>query len=127
MNQKSFNWSDRTILIAEDVESNFLFLEEVIGRTGANILWATNGQNALDIFNQNNIDLILMDIQMPLMNGFDATRAIKKLNPKIPVISQTAYAMAEDRAKSIAAGCDDYISKPISSQKLLSLIDNYLP
>jgi len=127
MNQKSFNWSDKTILIAEDVESNFLFLEEVIGRTGAHILWATNGQNALDMFTQNNIDLILMDIQMPLMNGFDATRAIKKLNPNIPVISQTAYAMAEDRAKSIAAGCDDYISKPISSQKLLSLIDNYLP
>lgn len=126
MNTEAFNWSNKTILIAEDVESNYLFLEEVIGRTGANILWATNGQNAIDIFTQNDIDLILMDIQMPLLNGFDATREIKKINPKIPVISQTAYAMAEDRGKSIAAGCDDYISKPISSQKLLNLIDKYL-
>ncbi|NOU60775.1 response regulator [Marinifilum caeruleilacunae] len=126
MNTKTFNWSEKTILIAEDVESNYLFLEEVLGRTGANIIWATNGQNAIDIFTQNDIDLILMDIQMPLLNGFDATRAIKKIDPKVPVISQTAYAMAEDRGKSIAAGCDDYISKPISSQKLLSLIDKYL-
>ncbi|PXY02852.1 response regulator [Marinifilum breve] len=126
MSTETFNWSEKTILIAEDVESNYLFLEEVIGRTGANILWATNGQHAVDMFTQNEIDLILMDIQMPLLNGFDATRAIKKINPKVPVISQTAYAMAEDRGKSIAAGCDDYISKPISSQKLLSLIDKYL-
>ncbi|MDQ2179026.1 response regulator [Marinifilum sp. D714] len=126
MSTETFNWSEKTILIAEDVESNFLFLEEVIGRTGASILWATNGQNAIEMFTQNDIDLILMDIQMPLLNGFDATRAIKKIDPKIPVISQTAYAMAEDRGKSIAAGCDDYISKPISSKKLLSLINKYL-
>ncbi|WP_421919076.1 response regulator [Marinifilum sp.] len=126
MNTEAFNWSDKTILIAEDVESNYLFLEEVLASTGAHIIWATNGQNAIDIFTQNNIDLILMDIQMPLLNGFDATRAIKKMNSKIPVISQTAYAMAEDRGKSIAAGCDDYISKPISSKKLLKLINKYL-
>lgn len=126
MSTDTFNWSKKTILIAEDVESNYLFLEEVIGRTGANILWATNGQNAIEMFTQNDIDLILMDIQMPLLNGFDATRAIKKIDPQVPVISQTAYAMAEDRGKSIAAGCDDYISKPISGQKLLSLINKYL-
>ncbi|GAB7086138.1 response regulator [Marinifilum fragile] len=125
MSTETFNWSEKTILIAEDVASNYLFLEEVIGRTGAKILWAKNGQNAIEMFTQNNIDLILMDIQMPLLNGFDATRAIKKINPKVPVISQTAYAMAEDRGKSIAAGCDDYISKPISSQKLLHLINKY--
>ena len=126
MSTETFNWSEKTILIAEDVESNYLFLEEVIKRTGATILWATNGQHAIDMFTQNDIDLILMDIQMPLLNGFDATRAIKKIDPKVPVISQTAYAMAEDRGKSIAAGCDDYISKPIASQKLLSLINKYL-
>lgn len=125
MSTETFNWSEKTILIAEDVASNYLFLEEVIGRTGAKILWAKNGQNAIEMFTKNNIDLILMDIQMPLLNGFDATRAIKKINPKVPVISQTAYAMAEDRGKSIAAGCDDYISKPISSQKLLHLINKY--
>ncbi|MGQ1909482.1 response regulator [Marinifilum sp. RC60d5] len=127
MNKETYNWSDKTILIAEDVESNFLFLEEVINQTGANVLWAKNGVNAIDIFkNTSKIDLILMDIQMPLMNGFDSTKAIKKIDPKVPIISQTAYAMAEDRAKSIAAGCDDYIAKPIASKKLLALISNYI-
>ena len=126
MNQEAFNWTSKTILIAEDVESNYLFLEEVIQRTGANILWAADGKKAVEMFLENNIDLVLMDIQMPLMNGFDATRAIKKENPDIPVISQTAYAMAEDRMKSLDAGCDDYISKPIASQKLLDMIANYI-
>jgi CheY-like chemotaxis protein len=126
MNNKTFDWSEKTILIAEDVESNYLFLEEVISRTGAKILWATNGQKAVELFSQHSIDLVLMDIQMPLLNGFDATRAIKQINPNVPVISQTAYAMAEDRGKSIEAGCDDYISKPISSQKLLNLVDKYI-
>jgi CheY-like chemotaxis protein len=126
MNQQTFNWSSKTILIAEDVESNFLFLEEVIGKTGANILWATNGKKALDMFHKNKIDLVLMDIQMPVMNGFDATRAIKLENPKVPIISQTAYAMAEDKTKSLEAGCDDYIAKPIPSQKLLEMISRYI-
>lgn len=126
MNQKELNWSSKIILVAEDVESNFLFLEEVIRKTGAEVLWAKNGQDAIDMFNANKIDLILMDIQMPKMNGFEATRVIKKINPNIPIISQTAYAMSEDRAKSLDAGCDDYISKPIPSQKLLDLLSVYM-
>lgn len=126
MNQKELNWSSKIILIAEDVESNFLFLEEVIRKTGAKVLWAKNGQDAIDTFNNNKVDLVLMDIQMPKMNGFEATKIIKKINPNIPVISQTAYAMSEDRTKSLHAGCDDYISKPISSQKLLDLLSTYI-
>ncbi len=128
MNQEPYDWSSKTILIAEDVESNFLFLEEVIKRTGATIIWAKNGKIAIDIFKEqkDKIDLILMDIQMPFMNGFEATKAIKKENPNIPIISQTAYAMAEDRVKSLAAGCDDYIAKPIASQKLLNLLATYI-
>ncbi len=126
MNCKELNWSSKIILVAEDVESNFLFLEEVIRKTGAEVLWAKNGQEAIDLFNTNKIDLILMDIQMPKMNGFDATKIIKKINPNIPIISQTAYAMSEDRVKSLDAGCDDYISKPIPSQKLLDLLSVYI-
>lgn len=126
MNQKELNWCSKIILIAEDVESNFLFLEEVIRKTGAEVLWAKNGQDAIDMFNNNKVDLILMDIQMPKMNGFEATKIIKKINPNIPIISQTAYAMSEDREKSLHAGCDDYISKPIPSQKLLDLLSVYI-
>jgi two-component system cell cycle response regulator DivK len=126
MNCKELNWSSKIILVAEDVESNFLFLEEVIRKTGAEVLWAKNGQEAIELFNTNKIDLILMDIQMPKMNGFEATKIIKKLNPNIPIISQTAYAMSEDRVKSLDAGCDDYISKPIPSQKLLDLLSVYI-
>lgn len=126
MNKKELNWSSKIILIAEDVESNFLFLEEVIRKTGADVLWAKNGQDAIDMFKNNKVDLILMDIQMPKMNGFEATKIIKKINPNIPIISQTAYAMSEDRAKSLQAGCDDYISKPIPSQKLLDLLSVYM-
>lgn len=126
MNHKEINWSSKTILVAEDVESNFLFLEEVIRKTGAEVLWAKNGQEAVEMFNNNKVDLILMDIQMPLMNGFDATKIIKKKNPDIPIISQTAYAMSEDRIKSLNAGCDDYIAKPIPSQKLIDMLSAYM-
>ncbi|WP_372755365.1 response regulator [Labilibaculum sp.] len=126
MNNNLPNWSLKTILIAEDVESNFLFLEEVIQKTGAKILWAVNGKEAVEMFINNKVDLILMDIQMPHMNGFEATKIIKEKNPNIPIISQTAYAMSEDRIKSLNAGCDDYISKPIPSKKLLDLLANYI-
>ncbi len=67
-----------------------------------------------------------MDIRMPVMNGYDATRLIKSINPKLPVISITAYAMSEDESKSIEAGCDKYISKPIGPGKLLELINEFL-
>ena len=128
MNHESYDWSSKTILIAEDVESNFLFLEEVIKRTGATIIWAKDGKLAIEIFKEqkNKIDLILMDIQMPFVNGFEATKAIKQEKPNIPIISQTAYAMAEDKIKSLAAGCDDYIAKPIASKKLLNLLAKYI-
>lgn len=126
MNIPTYNWSSITILIAEDVESNYLFLEEVIKKTGAKIMWAINGEEAIEIYKNNKIDLILMDIQMPVMNGFEATRKIKKMNPSIPIISQTAYAMSEDKEKSLEAGCDNYISKPIPSKKLLELISQYV-
>lgn len=128
MIQTLYDWSSKTILIAEDVESNFLFLKEVIKRTGAKVIWAKDGKIAVKVFKEekNKIDLILMDIQMPFMNGFEATKEIKTLSPCIPIITQTAHAMSEDRAKSVAAGCDDYITKPIASRKLLDLLATYI-
>jgi len=115
------------ILIAEDVESNFLYLNAVLSKIDSEIIWAKNGREALDIFSKTpDIDLILMDLQMPEMNGYEATKVIKSLNPTIPIIAQTAFAMAEDRAKALDAGCDEYLAKPIRSKDLLNIVEKFL-
>lgn len=122
-----YNWMGKTILIAEDENSNFELLKAAIKKTNIKIIRAFNGEEAVNIIkSQKNIDLILMDIRMPKLNGYDATKQIKSFNPEIPVISITAYAMSEDESKSLNAGCDLYISKPVRPAKLLSLLDDYI-
>jgi len=118
---------DKIILVVEDDESSFEFLKAILRKPGYNIIWATNGEEAVKICKENTtVDVVLMDINMPVMNGYDATKAIKKLRPLLPIIAQTAYAIAGDREKSIAAGCDDYISKPIKKELLLDKIGKLL-
>jgi len=120
-------WSDKTILVADDVEANFLFLKAVLKETKAKILWAKNGEEAIDMVrNQPDISLVLMDIRMPETDGYQAARAIKKISPTIPVIAQTAFTETEDQQKAIQAGCDDYIAKPISVVELLSIMNKLL-
>ena len=115
------------ILIAEDVESNFLYLNAVLSKIKAEIVWAKNGREAVELFKKHgNFDLILMDLQMPEMNGYEATRLIKSINPNIRIIAQTAFAMAEDRAKALEAGCDEYLAKPIRSKDLLNLVEKFM-
>ncbi|MFC2096442.1 response regulator, partial [Bacteroidota bacterium] len=124
-NQKK--WKNKTILIVEDEESNYKLLEMLLKKKGLNILSAENGYEAIEICKgHNKIDLILMDIKMPGMNGLKATMKIKQIKPEIPIIIQTAYAMQNDEKISIEAGCDDYIAKPIKKEKLLSLLDKWL-
>ena len=123
----SFNWHDKTILVVEDDKQSFNFLKELLKRTGANIKRASNGIEAVEICRHDkNLDIVLMDIQMPKMNGYDATREIKKIRKNLPVIAQTAYAMAGDREKSIQAGCDDYITKPLNIESLLPKINQFI-
>jgi CheY-like chemotaxis protein len=115
------------ILIVEDDEVNYKFLENLLIKQGFNTKLAYNGQNAIDSVKKfPEIALVLMDIKLPGMDGLEATRKIKELNPKLPVIAQTAYAMSGDKEKVLAAGCDHYISKPISQDQLLELISQYL-
>jgi CheY-like chemotaxis protein len=115
------------ILIAEDVESNFLYLKAVLSKLNAVVYWAKNGIEAVDICNSNgNIDLVLMDLQMPDMNGYEATEILKKKFPQMPIVAQTAFAMSDDREKAIEAGCDDYLAKPIKSRDLLSMVEQYI-
>jgi CheY-like chemotaxis protein len=123
MNQNNFP----NILIAEDVESNFLYLKAVLSKLNATVFWAKNGVEAIDLCTTDNaIDLVLMDLQMPEMNGYEATQILKKKYPNLPIVAQTAFAMSDDREKAIDAGCDDYLAKPIKSKDLLSVVGKYI-
>ena len=123
MNEKRFP----NVLIAEDVESNYLYLKAVLSKLNANVFWAKNGIEVLDICEREEImDLVLMDLQMPEMNGYEATQILKKRYPDLPVVAQTAFAMSDDREKALDAGCDDYLAKPIKSKDLLSIAEKYL-
>ncbi len=115
------------ILIVEDVESNYLYLNAVLSKLDARIEWVKNGLEAVDFAkNHSDIDLILMDLQMPEMNGYDATREIRKIYSDLPIVAQTAFAMSDDRAKAIEAGCNDYLAKPIRSKDLIEMVNKYL-
>lgn len=115
------------ILIVEDVESNYLYLNAVLSKLDVHVEWVKNGVEAVNFAKENSdIRLILMDLQMPEMNGYDATREIKKIYPSLIIIAQTAFAMSDDRKKALEAGCDDYLAKPIRSKDLLDTVNKYL-
>lgn len=121
------DWSDKTILIVEDEESNFRYLKYTLEITNAKLLRAHNGIQAIDMIRSDNqIDLCLMDIHLPVMNGYDATQVIREFSPDLPIIAQTAFSMPGEREKSLKAGCNGYISKPISRTDLIKLIDKFL-
>lgn len=115
------------ILVAEDDETNFYYLNALLLReTNAKILHAANGREAIELFKANqHIRLILMDIKMPEIDGFEATRQIKLINPDVKIIAITAYAMSGDEDRIIAAGCDGYLSKPINRKSLLEKIAEF--
>ena len=123
-----FNWEGKTFLVAEDEEDNFRYIEVALALSNASLIWARDGKEAVEVFKKvSNIDLVLMDIKMPLMDGYSATREIKNICRHVPVIAQTAYAMSEEKEKSKMAGCDDYIAKPIGYEDLLLTIHKFVP
>lgn len=126
MISNTVNWNNKTILIAEDEDSNFRYLEMVLKKTQVTILWAKDGLEAIELSKQHIPDLILMDIKMPNMDGLEATRKIKKIHPEIPIIAQTAFAMENDERLSLEAGCNSYLSKPIKANKLLDVLTTFL-
>ncbi len=122
-----YKWDGKKVLIVEDITSNYNFLRLLLKRSEIEIIWVDNGKDALEKVKElDNIDLILLDINLPIMNGYDAARLIKELRPQLPIIAQTAYALEGDREKSLSAGCDDYIPKPIVISSLLEKMDAYL-
>ena len=126
-NVKDYNFRGKTILVAEDEVSNFEYLRILLTKMNIRVLLAKNGIDVIDqCKNDLSIDLVLMDIKMPLLNGYDATKEIKTMRPGLPIIAQTAFATVADREEALGSGCDDYISKPIESGKLAEIIKKYL-
>ena len=116
------------ILVAEDEEFNYLYLAESLSEFNVTLYRAKDGLAAVEICRENpQIQQVLMDIRMPVMDGYTATKEIKKFRPDLPIIAQTAYAMESDRKKSLEEGCDDYISKPIKRKDLLEMVAKHAP
>lgn len=122
-----YHWPDKTILIAEDEPVNYRLLIVMLSKTGAKILHGADGLKTLNLFKENpQIDLILMDIKMPEMDGLEVTREIRKVNPTIPIVAQTAFAFGEEKNKLLEIGCNAFLTKPIDRRTLFSVIDKYL-
>lgn len=120
--------ADTLILVAEDDQTNFFYLKALLKlETGATVLHASDGREAIELFKANpDIGLILMDMKMPDIDGFEATKQIKQIRQDVPVIAITAYAMSGDKERVLAAGCDGYISKPISKKNLLKKMAEFV-
>lgn len=129
---ENFNQAEHkyNILIAEDEEVNFLYLEALLEEDSMNnftIIHAKNGQEAVDIcLNSKRIDLILMDIKMPILNGHEASKKIKSKMPELPIIAQTAYSTESEKRLALESGCDDFIPKPINKEDLYTMITRYI-
>ncbi|MGE5381951.1 MAG: hybrid sensor histidine kinase/response regulator, partial [Omnitrophica WOR_2 bacterium] len=115
-----------TILVAEDDEVSYSYLKAVIKKTGIKMIRVTDGQDAIDACISNpSLSVVFMDIKMPTMDGYEATRQIRKFNTGIPIIALTAFAFSNDREKAILSGCNDYISKPVKKEAFLEIINKY--
>lgn len=126
-NDATYSWDGKTVLIVEDNETSNIYFEAALRKTNATLIWAKNGQDAVAIVKNNDkIDLILMDINMPKMDGIEATRIIKKLYPHIIIVVQTAFILSGEERMCQDAGCDEFITKPIRLKYLLDTINRYL-
>jgi CheY-like chemotaxis protein len=121
------NWSSYHVLIVEDDILSFTLLADLLEPTGIRITHAATGLEAVRFCKKDNsINLVLMDMRLPELDGYQATKLIKETRKELPVIAQTAHALSEDRNKCLAAGCDDYLKKPIFQNALFTMISKYL-
>ena len=125
--KKLYNWSEKKILVVEDVDSNYKLVEMMLRKTNAKVIRAVNGIEAIEkCKSDKKLDLVIMDIRLPDLSGYDATKIIKEMHPDLPVLAQTSYALSGDREISLQAGCDDYIPKPLDKSLFLSKINALL-
>ena len=122
------DWSNRKILIAEDIDSNFMLLKTILSKSNVEIVRACNGSEAVNLFKNNThkFNAVLMDILMPEMDGFEAASQIKKMNSTIPIIGQTAYCLDSEEEKENMQNFDDFLTKPIWSHELIRSLSKYL-
>lgn len=115
----------KRILIAEDNDSNYMLMTYIL-KKHYEYIRACNGQEAIELVGKEKPDLVFMDLKMPLLSGLEATRQIKETYPSLPIIALTANAFDTDKEEAIKAGCDDFLSKPVSSQKCLETIAKFI-
>lgn len=116
---------DKTILIAEDEENNYLLMVEYLSKLNMKTIWATDGVKAVDLFRTSGkIDLVLMDIRLPEMDGYSAAKEIKAMDPRVPVIAQSAYEF--DKSQALKSGCSDFMSKPFTREELIQIVQKYI-
>ena len=121
------DFSGKNILIVEDEMSNFALLEALLSTTGAKIIHVTTGIAAIDYAtNHQDLDMVLMDIKLPDVNGYEVTKRIRILYPELPIIAQTAFVMSGDKEKALRSGCNAYIPKPIDLNKLMDTMSGFL-
>ena len=124
--QGKYDFSNFTIMIAEDAPYNYEYLNSILEKTGASIVWAKDGIDVLNFYNNTKIDLILMDIQLPEISGYEASTQIRMKDMNIPIIAQTAFAMADDKQKCLDSGCNEVLVKPIRMNDVLITVAKYL-
>jgi two-component system cell cycle response regulator DivK len=119
----------KRILIVEDQEDNRAIMRDLLNTAGYNLIEAVDGEEGVRLAQSQRPDLILMDIQLPILDGYEATRRIRALAElkSIPIIAVTSYALSGDEAKALAAGCDSYVAKPFSPRELLAKVREFLP
>ena len=123
---KNDSTRDITILVAEDHLINFTYLKALLEDLNYKIVHAENGKQAIDLVQaDSSIDLVLMDLGMPVMDGLEATKKIRENNSSLPIIALTGYAMDEDVQNAYDAGCDEYLSKPVPEKALIDILEKY--
>jgi len=123
MEKPTHYWPERTVLIAEDEPINFMLLRKILEITACKVIWAKNGQEAVDAVGKEPIDLILMDIRMPVLDGIKATRIITENKPGLPIIAVTAFNLSNEAEQCQEAGCCGFLNKPVMPKELLELIE----
>ncbi len=118
------NWTDRIFLIAEDLEHNFIYLKSLLELKGAEVIWAQDGKKAVELCKEDKkIDMVLMDINLPKLSGRSAITQIKAFRPDLTIIAVTAYAYSGEKIKTIEAGADAFLTKPVKKENLYEAID----
>ena len=125
--KKQYDFMGKMILVVEDMETNHMLIDSILRRTYAQVLWAMDGETAIELCKENEqIDIVLMDIRLPGIDGYETTREIRKFRPDVPIVAQTAYVYHNNKHLVLDAGCDDLITKPIKRDVLLRKVNKYI-